>query len=133
MFATQALDFSPMGARFPALVSYGFLLLGASLLAMNVSRAGPQGDLRPFASVPWRIWATVVAALALFGYVVDIVGFYESALLFVVFTSWLLAPPEVSQARRLLGAVLFAVPFTAAVYLAFRIVLEIPTPRGLIL
>jgi hypothetical protein len=64
---------------------------------------------------------------------VDGIGFYEAAFLFVLFTSWLLAPAEVPQAKRLLGAALFAAPFTAAVYLAFRIVLEIPTPRGLIL
>ncbi len=74
----------------------------------------------------------MVAALVLFGYAVDVIGFYESAFLFVLFTSWLLAPKAASQPRRLLGAALFAAPFTAAVYLAFRIVLEIPTPRGLI-
>jgi len=127
----EALDFSTMGARFPALVSYGFLLLGLILLATNVTMPS-HGDTRPFAGVPWRTWGTVVAALALFGYAVDVIGFYEAALLFVLFTSWLLAPEAMSQPRRLLGAVLFAAPFTAAVYLAFRIVLEIPTPRGLI-
>jgi putative tricarboxylic transport membrane protein len=129
----EALDFSAMGARFPALVSYGFMLLGAILLALNLTRAGPiGGNSRPFADVPWRIWGTVVAALALFGYAVDVIGFYEAAFLFVLFTSWLLAPQAISQPRRLLGATLFAAPFTAAVYLAFRIVLEIPTPRGVI-
>jgi hypothetical protein len=128
----EALDFSAMGARFPALVSYGFLVLGAIMLATNARAAQPHGDARPFASVPWPIWGTVVAALALFGYAVDVIGFYEAAFLFVLFTSWLLAPEAASQPRRLLGAALFAAPFTAAVYLAFRIVLEIPTPRGLI-
>ncbi len=130
----QALDFSAMGARFPALVGYGFLLLGVILLAMNVSRAALlDGGSRPFAGVPWRVWGTVVAALALFGYAVDGIGFYEAAFLFVLFTYWLLAPAATSQPKRLVGAVLFAAPFTAAVYVAFRIVLEIPTPRGLIL
>jgi putative tricarboxylic transport membrane protein len=128
----EAVDFSAMGARFPALVSYGFLVLGAIMLATNARATQPHGDARPFASVPWPIWGTVVAALALFGYAVDVVGFYEAAFLFVLFTSWLLAPAAASQPRRLLGAALFAAPFTAAVYLAFRIVLEIPTPRGLI-
>jgi putative tricarboxylic transport membrane protein len=130
----QALDFSAMGARFPALVGYGFLLLGVILLAMNVSGAALlDGGSRPFAGLPWRVWGTVVAALALFGYAVDGIGFYEAAFLFVLFTYWLLAPAATSQPKRLVGAVLFAAPFTAAVYVAFRIVLEIPTPRGLIL
>jgi hypothetical protein len=88
---------------------------------------------RPFADVPWRLWGTVVGALALFGYAVDVIGFYESAFLFVMFTYWLLAPEQTSNARRLLGAALFAAPFTVAVYVAFRLVLEIPTPRGLII
>jgi hypothetical protein len=83
--------------------------------------------------MPWRIWGTVVGALVLFGFAVDVIGFYESAFLFVLFTSWLLAPEGFSQARRLTGAAVFAAPFTAAVYVAFRLVLEIPTPRGLII
>jgi hypothetical protein len=130
----EAADFSEMGARFPALVGYGFLLLGAILLALNLPRGALlHGGARPFAGVPWRIWGTVVAALALFGYAVGVIGFYESAFLFVLFVYWLLAPAAEPQAKRLLGAVLFAAPFIAAVYLAFRVVLEIPTPRGLIL
>jgi hypothetical protein len=130
----QASDFSTMGARFPLLVGYGFMLLAAILLAMNLPRTALlHAGTRPFADVPWRIWATVVGALALFGYAVDVIGFYESAFLFVLFTYWLLAPEQTSNARGLLGAALFAAPFTVAVYVAFRLVLEIPTPRGLIL
>jgi putative tricarboxylic transport membrane protein len=130
----QASDFSTMGARFPLLVAYGFMLLAAILLAMNLPRTALlHAGTRPFADVPWRIWGTVVGALALFGYAVDVIGFYESAFLFVMFTYWLLAPEQTSNARRLLGAALFAAPFTVAVYVAFRLVLEIPTPRGLII
>ena len=129
-----ASDFSEMGARFPLLVAWGFLVLGAILLAMNLApKAAIAASSRPFADVPWRIWGTVVGALVLFGIAVDVIGFYESAFLFVLFTSWLLAPEGFSQARRLAGAAVFAAPFTVAVYVAFRLVLEIPTPRGLII
>jgi putative tricarboxylic transport membrane protein len=127
-------EFSAMGARFPLLVGYAFLVLAAILLAMNVApKAAIVASSRPFAEVPWRIWGTVVGALVLFGFAVDVIGFYESAFLFVLFTSWLLAPEGFSQARRLAGAAVFAAPFTVAVYVAFRLVLEIPTPRGLII
>jgi putative tricarboxylic transport membrane protein len=130
----EASDFSLMGARFPRLVGYGFAALGTILLVLNLSpRAALVASSRPFAEVPWRIWATVVGALALFGFSVDLIGFYEAAFLFVLFTSWLLAPEELSQTRRLAAAALFAAPFTLAVYVAFRLVLEIPTPRGLII
>jgi hypothetical protein len=129
-----ARDFSEMGARFPLLVAYGFVVLGAILLAMNLApKAAVVASSRPFAGMPWRTWGTVVGALVLFGFAVDVIGFYESAFLFVLFTSWLLAPQGFSQARRLAGAAVFAAPFTAAVYVAFRLVLEIPTPRGLII
>jgi len=129
----EARDFTAMGARFPSLVGYGLLVLGAVLLVLNLPRSAlVHAGSRPFSEVPWRTWAAVVGALALFGYVIDVIGFYESAFVFVLFTYWLLAPPETSHSKRLIGAALFAAPFTVAVYLAFRIVLEIPTPRGLI-
>jgi hypothetical protein len=83
--------------------------------------------------VPWRIWGTVVGALVLFSFAVDLIGFYEAAFLFVLFTYWLLAPEDVSQARRLANAAIFAAPFTFAVYVMFRLVLEIPTPHGVII
>ena len=110
-------------------------MLGGVLIAMNLHprAAALPASVRPFAEVPWRTWGTVVGALVLFGFAVDIIGFYEAGFLFVLFASWLLAPEESSQARRLLGAVAFAAPFMVVVYLAFRIVLEIPTPRGLII
>jgi putative tricarboxylic transport membrane protein len=130
----EASDFSEMGARFPLLVAYGLLALGVILLVMNLpSKAAIIARSRPFVDVPWRIWATVVGALALFGFAVDVIGFYESAFLFVLFTYWLLAPDGLSQVRRLTNAAVFAAPFTVAVYVAFRLVLEIPTPRGLII
>jgi putative tricarboxylic transport membrane protein len=130
----EASGFSEMGARFPLLVGYGFLVLAAILLAMNLAPgAALAASSRPFADVPWRIWGTVVGALALFGFAVDVIGFYEAAFLFVLFTYWLLAPENLSQARRLANAAIFAAPCTAAVYVMFRLVLQIPTPHGLII
>ncbi|HEX5077635.1 MAG TPA: tripartite tricarboxylate transporter permease [Geminicoccaceae bacterium] len=131
----EARGFSEMGARFPMLVGYGFVVLGGLLLAINLhpSTVAPAVAARPFAGIPWRTWGTVVAALVLFGYAVDVIGFYEAGFLFVLFATWLLAPGGTSRAGRLLAALAFAAPFMAAIYLAFRIVLAIPTPHGLII
>jgi putative tricarboxylic transport membrane protein len=129
-----ASDFSEMGARFPRLVASGFLVLGAMLLAMNLTpEAAVVTSARPFAEVPWRLWTTVVVCLVLFAFALDVIGFYESAFLFMLFTYWLLAQEDLSPTRRLTNAVIFAAPCTAAVYVMFRLVLEIPTPRGLII
>ncbi len=129
-----ASGFSDMGARFPRLVAYGFLALGAVLFATILTgKAALAASVRPFADVPWPLWATVVVALALFGFAMDVIGFYESAFLFLLFTYWLLAEKDLSPVHRLAHAVIFAAPFTAAVYVMFRLVLEIPTPRGLII
>jgi putative tricarboxylic transport membrane protein len=128
----EANGFSEMGARFPRLVGYGFLILGAILFATNVTKAAAAASAHPFAEVPWGLWGTVVIALAVFSFVLDVIGFYESAFLFLLFTYWLLAQEELSPVRRLANAAMFAVPFTVAVYVMFRLVLEIPTPHGLI-
>jgi putative tricarboxylic transport membrane protein len=129
----EANGFSEMGARFPRLVGHGFLILGAILFATNLrSKVAAAPSAHPFAEVPWGLWATVVIALVVFSFALDVIGFYESAFLFLLFAYWLLAEQELSPVRRLANAAMFAAPFTVAVYVMFRLVLEIPTPRGLI-
>lgn len=131
---SEARAFTDAGAQFPNLVAGAFGVFGGILLIVNLNpRTGAlRAQSHPFTDVPWRIWFPVVAALALFALGADLIGFYESAFLFLFFTSWLLSADEVSQRRRVGVAAVFAAIFTAAVFLAFRIVLGIPTPPGLI-
>jgi putative tricarboxylic transport membrane protein len=130
----EARSFTPEGARFPHLVAGAFLVLGGILLAVNLHpRLGAARALdRPFASIPWRIWSVVVAALAVFALAIEWIGFYEAAFLFVLLVSWLLAADEPSPARRLTVCTLFAAIFVVAVYVAFALILKIPTPDGLL-
>jgi len=130
---SEARGFSAIGARFPLLVTGAFLVLGLILLAVNLHpRTGPlRAKGHPFAAVPWRVWLCVVAGLVLFALATDVIGFYEAAFVFQFAICWLLSAAA-APARRLAGAVLFAAGFTAFVYIAFKIVLKIPTPPGLL-
>ena len=128
----EAATFSPTGAQFPLLVAAVFVVLGGILLAVNLHpRTGAlRAGLRPFAGVPWRIWSSVVVALALFAVGTDIIGFYESAFAFMLVSFWLLSAGEGTAARRAGEAAAFSAVFTAVVYVAFKLVLKIPTPPG---
>jgi putative tricarboxylic transport membrane protein len=130
----EARAFTDEGAQFPNLVAGAFIVLGGILFAVNVyPRSGAyRSNIRPFDGVPWRVWGPVVAALALFALGTDWIGFYESAFLFLLFTSWLLSGDGETPARRLGIAAIFAAVFVTIVYIAFRLVLQIPTPHGLI-
>jgi len=130
-----AQDFTPEGAQFPNLVGGSFVVFGSILLRVNLHprTAVVPAQARPFAGVPWRVWAVVVAALGLFAIAIDFVGFYESAFIFLLLTSWLLSVDEKSPKRRLIGAAVFAAVFVTIVYGAFKLILKIPTPIGLII
>jgi putative tricarboxylic transport membrane protein len=130
----EARTFTPQGAQFPNLVGGAFIVLGGILLVANLHPrlAESRIRVRPFAAVPWRIWIVCVAALALFAFAIDIAGFYESAFVFLFVSSWLLSADEASPKRRLIGSTAFAAAFVTIVFVAFKLILKIPTPAGLI-
>jgi hypothetical protein len=130
-----ARTFTPEGAQFPNLVGGAFIVLGGILLGVNLHprTAVSQIQARPFAGVPWQISTVTVVALALFAFAIDLVGFYESAFVFLFGTSWLLSAGEGSPRRRLIGAAVFAAIFVTIVFGAFKLVLKIPTPPGVVI
>jgi putative tricarboxylic transport membrane protein len=131
----EARAFTPEGAQFPNLVGGAFIVLGGILFGVNLHprTAVTQIRARPFAAVPWRIWTVTVAALALFAFAIDLIGFYETAFVFLFVTSWLLAMDEESPKRRLIGAAVFAAIFVTIVFVAFKLILKIPTPPGILI
>jgi len=131
----EANGFSQTGALFPRLVANAFLVLGGVLLVINLNpRTGAlRAAAKPFAIVPWRYTLTIIVALLLVAIGADYIGFYESAFLFLMFVYWLLSSDVPSRLRRTAQAVLFACVFTALTYLAFKIVLQIATPPGILI
>lgn len=130
----EARTFTPQGAQFPNLVGGAFIVLGGILLAVNLHprTAVSRMRARPFARVPWRTWTITVAALAVFAFAIDLTGFYEAAFVFLFVVSWLLSAGAGSPRRRLAGAAAFAAIFVTIVFVAFKLILKIPTPAGLI-
>jgi len=131
----ESRSFSRAAAQFPHLVATAFVVFGGILLTVNVyPRTGRlRARARPFAGVPWRIWFAVVAGLVLFAIATDIIGFYESAFAFMLAAFWMLSAGESAAVRRLAEAMLFAALFTGVVYVAFKLILKIPTPPGVII
>jgi uncharacterized membrane protein len=60
------------------------------------------------------------------------IGFYESAFLFAGFTCWLMLARR-APLRRLTTALAFATGLMIVVYIAFALVIQLPTPSGLFL
>jgi len=131
----EAQSFSERAAQLPRLLGWLLICLAAILLAASLNPRTGRAAARifPFADLPWRRWLGATAAFVLFGYMTPKVGFFESAVAFLAVTAWMMSAGESGFFRRWLSPVLFAVGFDAALYVLFKLVLEIPTPRGLLL
>ncbi len=69
----------------------------------------------------------------IFALAIDLVGFYEAAFFFLLATSWVLSSDVESRKQRLLEAAVFSAIFVTIVFVAFKLVLKIPTPKGLLI
>ncbi len=130
----QARAFSEQGAQFPH--ALGGLLIVMSVILFVISVHPKSGAavarILPFAGVPWGLWCAVVGALVLFGYLTPVFGFYESAFGFLLLATWIMSAGELGIARRWLMPVVFAFAFDAFLYVVFALVLQIPTPHGVL-
>jgi putative tricarboxylic transport membrane protein len=128
---TEARSFSPQAAQFPILTACVLAAVGL-LLVLNGLRLGADAHVFPFQGVPWRHLLPVIATLLVFTMSVDTIGFYESGFLFAAVTCWLLLLDSLkSPLTRVARAASFAFVLIAGVYVAFHLVLQVPTPRGI--
>jgi hypothetical protein len=124
-------------AQFPTLVASMFLVFGVLLLIQS-ARPGRRMDRSyPFDEVPWRNLGIIVLALLAMTLGLNRIGFYEAAFLFSGFTCWLMLGAgdgaRAAPLKRLTTALAFAAGFMVVVYIAFGLVIQLPTPRGLLL
>jgi len=130
-----AREFSDRGALLPRVICVALIVLATILLVVNLNpkTGAPGGRLFPFSEIPWPLWWGVVVAFVLLGLAADRFGFYESAFVFLAVTTWMMSAGEASLQRRWLVPLAFAAGFDALLYLVFKMILEIPTPPGLLL
>jgi hypothetical protein len=133
--AIESGNFADRAAQLPRLLSFVLVVAAVIILVPNLS---PQtGRMRakiyPFADIPWRLWLGIVAALVLLGVGAGIIGFYESAFLFLAATTWMMAPGPPLGRRRIMAALAFAAGFSTFLYLTFSWFLRIPTPPGILI
>jgi hypothetical protein len=131
----QSRDFSERAAQLPYLLFGTFIVLAVIILIANLT---PKlGAVRlnnyPFAAVPWRLCLGASVALVLFGLGADNLGFYETGFLFLLVVSWMMSTGQKHIRRPILSAVFFAIGFDVLLYVAFKLVLKIPTPPGILL
>ena len=127
-------DFSQRAAQLPYLLSGTFVLLAVIMLIASVVPKYGAARLHefPFAEIPWRLCLGTAVALILFGLGADSLGFYETGLLFLLAVTWMMSMGQKNIRRPFLSAIVFALLFDVVLYVAFKIVLRIPTPPGLL-
>lgn len=125
-------EFSDRAALIPRLLCLALIALSAVLLYSN-ARPKTGARLFPFSDVPWPLWWSVVTVFILFGPAADRFGFYESAFVFLGVTTWMMSAGMANPVRRGLTSLAFAVGFDVLLYVAFRLILAIPTPPGMLL
>jgi putative tricarboxylic transport membrane protein len=131
----EAQRLSARAGEFPVLLGSSFAILGA-MLAIRAFRTRGEAHENLFVGIPWRHILPVTVLFMVLALSVGRIGFYESAALFAGVVYWLLTPGQPGDGSGLLRAARaagFAITLVAAVYVAFRLALDIPTPAGFLL
>ena len=125
----------PRSGQMPIVLSVFLIVLGTVLLVVNaIPRTGRgRSHEYPLSGTPWVHVLVTIVALILFAYGAGRIGFYESGFFFVFAMTALMSRGEGHPARTAGTALLFSFCTTAFLYVAFDLVLRVPTPTGLIL
>jgi putative tricarboxylic transport membrane protein len=129
-------DFTPQAAEFPLIVVASFVALGGVIAFNNLrpTTASVAASVYPFEEVPWRDLIASIIALLVLVVAVAPLGFYEASLLYAAIGCWiLLSSSSDTVLRRAVKSMVFAGLFMASVWVTFHLVLQVPTPPGLLL
>lgn len=123
----------PRTGQIPSVLAGIIILMSVAILVMNL--LPPKGshidEERPYGDVQWGKWAATAGLLALYGFGLRQIGFYESAFLFLTAVSFLMTGDKSNIGRTIIKSFIFGLVGTVVLYLLFDIILSIPTARGL--
>lgn len=113
------------------------IALAIGLLGIVIAGSTLTGMIRPAAAKAstGRGWLKVLPALVVFAayrFTMESVGFYVSAFAAFLIVVWIYAPGPVS-ARVAATRVAISAAFIAAIFVLFSVLLNVQTPRGLLL
>lgn len=115
---------------FPEVVIIVMIILSALLLLQNLARKGAkQVGGKPF---PWFRFSSLFALIVLYFLVMQSIGFYLSTFLFFVTVSIAYGYAGLTKLKAF-HRVLQSAVFTGVLYVLFKVLLEVQTPRGIFL
>ena len=128
----ESRSFGDRSALLPTILAVTLAVLGGILFFSNLRRGAVVEDAAPFHGVPWTLWIFAVVLLIGFALGASFLGFYESAFVFIALLAFAMSH-ETGRTWRTAGvSALYAGAFTVLLFLAFNIILRIPTPPGLL-
>ncbi|NNC65058.1 MAG: hypothetical protein HKN84_09755 [Gammaproteobacteria bacterium] len=110
------------------------IALAIGILGLMIAGSSLTGIIQPAAGGSRR-WLRVLPALAVFvaaRFVMEPLGFYVSAFAAFLTIVWIYAP-EPASARAAATRVAISAAFIAAIFVLFSVLLNVQTPRGLLL
>ena len=117
---------------FPRSIALAIGLLGLVIAGSTLtSMVRPAAD-RPGASSRWLAVLPVLAVFVAYRFTMEALGFYVSAFAAFLIIVWIYAPEPVSPpvaAKRLA----ISAAFIAVIFVLFSVLLNVQTPRGLLL
>lgn len=119
----------PRAAAFPRTIIIAMGILSAMMLLQHLLFPKPQAKQGPF---PWArvggLFAIIIVYLAL----LEVVGFYLASFLFFMAVVCIMGFRRITT-KQVLSWMLGSAIFTAILFVLFKVLLEVQTPRGLLI
>jgi hypothetical protein len=129
----ESRTFGERSALLPTILAVVLGLLAAVLFASNLRRDAVVEGAAPFSDVPWVLWTFSVVLLFAFGVGTMFIGFYESAFVFIALVTFAMSSEQGWSPRTAVVSVAYSVAFTALLFIAFKVILRIATPPGILI
>lgn len=117
-------------ATFPSVIIVGIMVLSGLLIAQSIFIRKPEVDTEK-QKYPWPRFILLLCMIVIYLAVAEPLGFYLSAFIFFVTVCFILGWTDLTVGR---GAVwvVGSAAFTGVLFLLFKVLLEVQTPRGIL-